>query len=46
MRSDAEIDGTPRWATRNDDRVTRLGRIIRKLRIDNCRSSSMCFAAT
>jgi len=34
MRSDAEIDGTPRWATRNDDRVTRLGRIIRKLRID------------
>ena len=34
MRCDAEIDGTPRWATHNDDRVTRVGRIIRKLRID------------
>ena len=34
MRRDAEIDGTPRWATSNDDRVTRTGRIIRKLRID------------
>jgi sugar transferase (PEP-CTERM system associated) len=34
MRRDAEIDGTPRWATSNDDRVTRAGRIIRRLRID------------
>jgi lipopolysaccharide/colanic/teichoic acid biosynthesis glycosyltransferase len=34
MRRDAEIDGTPRWATSNDDRVTRIGRIIRKLRVD------------
>jgi len=34
MRSDAEKDGQPRWATRNDDRVTRIGRFIRKVRID------------
>lgn len=34
MRTDAERDGKPRWATANDDRVTRVGRIIRKLRID------------
>ncbi|WP_313950566.1 TIGR03013 family XrtA/PEP-CTERM system glycosyltransferase [Accumulibacter sp.] len=34
MRRDAESDGKPRWATVNDDRVTRVGRIIRKLRID------------
>lgn len=34
MRKDAEKDGTPRWATKNDDRVTRVGRVIRKLRID------------
>ena len=34
MRRDAESDGKPRWATSNDDRVTRSGRIIRKLRID------------
>jgi sugar transferase (PEP-CTERM system associated) len=34
MRRDAEVDGKPRWATNNDDRVTRTGRIIRKLRID------------
>jgi sugar transferase (PEP-CTERM system associated) len=34
MRRDAEGDGKPRWATSNDDRVTRTGRIIRKLRID------------
>jgi sugar transferase (PEP-CTERM system associated) len=34
MRKDAEADGQPRWATANDDRVTRVGRIIRKLRID------------
>ena len=34
MRTDAEKDGTPRWATAQDDRVTRVGRFIRKLRID------------
>lgn len=34
MRSDAEIDGKPRWAAVNDDRVTRVGRVIRRLRID------------
>jgi len=34
MRNDAESDGKPRWATANDDRVTRVGRIIRRLRID------------
>ncbi|MDY0747220.1 TIGR03013 family PEP-CTERM/XrtA system glycosyltransferase [Paucibacter sp. R3-3] len=34
MRSDAEKDGKPRWATLNDDRVTRIGKFIRKVRID------------
>jgi len=34
MRKDAESDGQPRWATANDDRVTRVGRFIRKVRID------------
>ena len=34
MRTDAEKDGQPRWATANDDRVTRVGRIIRRLRVD------------
>lgn len=34
MRTDAEQDGKPRWATANDDRVTRVGNFIRKLRID------------
>ncbi len=34
MRNDAEKDGTPRWAVAKDDRVTRIGRIIRKTRID------------
>jgi lipopolysaccharide/colanic/teichoic acid biosynthesis glycosyltransferase len=34
MRTDAEKDGRPRWASSNDDRVTRVGRIIRRLRID------------
>jgi sugar transferase (PEP-CTERM system associated) len=34
MREDAERDGRPRWAAANDDRVTRVGRVIRKLRID------------
>ena len=34
MGQDAEMDGKPRWATANDDRTTRVGRVIRKLRID------------
>ena len=34
MREDAERDGRPQWAATNDSRVTRVGRIIRKLRID------------
>lgn len=34
MRRDAEADGKPRWAKSNDDRVTNIGRIFRKLRID------------
>jgi sugar transferase (PEP-CTERM system associated) len=33
MRADAEKDG-PVWARSNDDRVTRVGRIIRKIRVD------------
>ena len=34
MRTDAEKDGTPRFATAKDDRTTRVGRFIRKTRID------------
>ncbi len=34
MRTDAEKDGKPRWATVNDDRVTKVGRFIRRVRID------------
>lgn len=34
MRTDAEKDGQPVWATANDSRVTRIGAVIRKLRID------------
>ncbi|HEX9171752.1 MAG TPA: TIGR03013 family XrtA/PEP-CTERM system glycosyltransferase, partial [Telluria sp.] len=34
MRNDAEKSGTPQWAAQNDPRVTRIGGIIRKLRID------------
>lgn len=34
MKTDAEADGTPIWATSNDERTTRIGRVIRKLRID------------
>lgn len=33
MRTDAEKDG-PKWATSGDSRVTRVGRIIRKIRVD------------
>ncbi len=34
MRIDAEKDGKPIWAADDDERVTRVGRIIRKIRID------------
>ena len=34
MRTDAEKDGKPVWAVSNDDRVTRVGRVIRKIRVD------------
>jgi sugar transferase (PEP-CTERM system associated) len=34
MRVDAELDGSPKWAVKGDPRVTRVGAIIRKLRID------------
>jgi lipopolysaccharide/colanic/teichoic acid biosynthesis glycosyltransferase len=34
MRQDAEKDGKPRWATTGDDRITRVGRLLRVTRID------------
>ncbi len=34
MREDAERDGMPSWASERDSRVTRVGRFIRKVRID------------
>ncbi len=34
MGTDAERNGVARWATKNDDRVTRVGRFIRKTRLD------------
>jgi len=34
MRQDAEVSGAPQWARPNDDRVTKVGRVIRLLRID------------
>ncbi|MDP2433539.1 MAG: TIGR03013 family PEP-CTERM/XrtA system glycosyltransferase [Pseudomonadota bacterium] len=34
MYTDAEKDGRPVWAAHNDDRTTRVGRLIRRLRID------------
>lgn len=34
MRVDAERDGRPAWARERDSRITRVGRIIRKARID------------
>jgi sugar transferase (PEP-CTERM system associated) len=34
MYTDAEQDGGPRWAAAGDPRITRVGRFIRKLRID------------
>lgn len=34
MRPDAEVDGRPRWAQKDDERVTRVGAFIRATRID------------
>lgn len=34
MRQDAEVDGKAVWASKEDSRVTRIGKFIRKTRID------------
>ncbi len=34
MVVDAEKDGRARWATEDDDRITRVGRLLRKSRLD------------
>ena len=34
MKTDAEKDGKPVWAACDDDRTTRVGRVIRKIRVD------------
>ncbi|WP_425230610.1 TIGR03013 family XrtA/PEP-CTERM system glycosyltransferase [Sphingomonas sp.] len=34
MRVDAEVPGKAQWAAENDPRITRVGRFIRKVRID------------
>lgn len=34
MYSDAEKDGMARWATKGDDRITAVGRFLRKTRLD------------
>jgi exopolysaccharide biosynthesis polyprenyl glycosylphosphotransferase len=34
MRTDAEKDGSPQWAQEEDDRITRVGRVLRKTRLD------------
>jgi sugar transferase (PEP-CTERM system associated) len=34
MRNDAEKDGDAVWAVENDPRITRVGQILRKMRID------------
>lgn len=34
MYADAEEDGQPRWAEENDDRVTQVGRWLRRFRLD------------
>lgn len=34
MRTDAEASGTPQWAQKDDPRVTRVGRLLRKTRLD------------
>lgn len=34
MKTDAEIDGKPVWAANSDDRATFVGKIIRRIRVD------------
>lgn len=34
MKTNAEAEGKPIWAVTNDERTTRVGKVIRKLRID------------
>jgi sugar transferase (PEP-CTERM system associated) len=34
MRVDAEADGRARWAMPEDDRITRLGAVLRRMRLD------------
>ncbi len=34
MYANAEQDGVPRWASKNDPRITRIGAFLRKVRID------------
>jgi len=34
MRDDAEAEGVPQWARQSDVRVTRVGKLIRKTRLD------------
>ncbi len=34
MRQDAERDGVPQWAKKQDDRATRVGKVIRLIRVD------------
>ena len=34
MRVDAESNGVAQWASENDKRITRVGRVIRKMRVD------------
>lgn len=34
MKTDAEKDGKPVWATTDDERTTRVGSVIRKIRVD------------
>jgi len=34
MRIDAEKDGVARWAKKNDDRITRVGKFLRLTRVD------------
>lgn len=34
MKTDAEKDGKARWAKKNDPRITRVGRFLRKSRLD------------
>jgi exopolysaccharide biosynthesis polyprenyl glycosylphosphotransferase len=34
MRQDAEADGKPRWASEDDERATRIGRMLRKTHLD------------